>query len=128
VNGGTSPPRATTRRYPRVFLSFLSIAAGVAIGAFGIYLGRIGFMSAGQYGTYGMSDTVSKLLCFACVIVAPVPLAGIALGISGVTMERKRKSALGVAFAVAVIVCKSIGGLVYMLGGFLFYAGSAFHY
>lgn len=84
-------------------------------------------MSAGQYGTYGLSDQVAQLMNWSLFVVAPAVLAGLALGIVVMLMDRKRQATLECVLAVISIMCNLGGGLVYLLGWFWFGLGSEFH-
>jgi len=105
----------------------LSMGIGVAVGIFGVYLGAIGFMSAGQYGVYGMSDVVANLMVWSLPLVCLIDLGGLALGIIGASAGRERGIGAGCALS-AVLLCCLGGGVVYLMGWFLFLSGKAFHF
>jgi len=127
MNGTDIPSKATTHGCLKLVFIVLSIGVSVAIGIFGVYLGVVGIMSAGQYGVYGMSDVVANLMAWSLPVVCLVFLGGLALGIIGATWGRERGMGAGCALSV-VLLCSVGGGLVYFLGWFLFLSGKAFHF
>jgi hypothetical protein len=127
MNDSGISSKPTIRGGLRLVFVLLSMGIGVAIGIFGVYLGVIGIMSAGTYGVHGMSDVVASLMEWSLPVVCLVLLGGLALGIIGATWGQERGMGAGCALAV-VLLCTVGGGLVYLLGWFLFLSGKAFHF
>lgn len=121
------PSQAATLGGLRLVFFVLSVGIGLAVGIFGVYLGIVGVSSMGWIGIYGMSDTVADLMLWSPLVVCLVLLGGLVLGIISVTRGRERSREIGCMLA-AVIVCSLGGGLVYLLGWFLFLSGALFHF